>query len=100
MQPDHPVGSCLSMFSPCSILSDTYAVKVGEPAPKYGLHTKEIMTSVLGYSKAEVDAFLESNIIGTKWSHDYIPGGNAWVAEKEYESYIDSVTSETPAARL
>ncbi len=59
---DHPVtGSTLYNRGPM-IFSET-PVKMTEPAPLLGQHTKEVLTGMLGFSEAEVEALADEDVL-------------------------------------
>jgi len=82
-EPDHPSGECVTMFSPCSILSSRHAVGIPIPLPKYGAHSHEILIKELGFTEAEVSEFTEAEVIGHLWSKKYLPNGNSWAKTEE-----------------
>lgn len=51
---DHPLGSKVTMFAPCSILSETVPVPVPTPAPRYGQHSRQVLRDVLEFDDTEV----------------------------------------------
>ena len=73
----HPIGGSVEKLSPCSIISKSVPISICNPAPKYGEHTMDIMADILHFSDAEINGMLKDGTIGTQWSDDYIPDGNA-----------------------
>lgn len=66
---EHPIGSSVTLFSPCSIRSNKIKVDKPKPAPKYGQHTLEILEQL----DVDIDQLLKDKIIATEWSEKYLP---------------------------
>ena len=93
--PEHPIGSSVTKFSPCSLRSATTIVRSAPSAPKYGEHTREVLMGMLNYSEAQVEDFLARGVVSEGWSSDYIPQGNPWAdpeVDREYKEFIVRVS--------
>lgn len=89
-QKDHPIGSEVTIFAPCSIRSTSTAVHLKSPAPKYGEHSRQILLE-LGYTPTEVDTLVASGIVKTEWSQRYLPVGDPWSKQvHEYNDYVQA----------
>lgn len=99
---DHAIGGDITMFAPCSILSEKVPVHVLSPAPKYGEHSRKILQDILNFKACEVDEFLNAGIVAEEWSQDYIPGGNPWEnVSSEYDAMIRRIEElRVPPAKL
>ena len=74
--PDFPCGPVKCFKPTCAVRSDTIErnnliqpIKIG---PKYGKHTQQILEE-FGYSKQEIQKFIENNVVADKWSDEYMP---------------------------
>ena len=89
---DHPIGSLVSMFAPCSLLAESRRVSVPTPAPKYGEHTRQVLTETLGYSDAEADELVQRGVASDSWSKKYIATGDPWSKVREiHDEYMQRV---------
>ncbi|NKB77943.1 MAG: hypothetical protein GKR96_13145 [Gammaproteobacteria bacterium] len=41
-------------------------------APKYGHHTREVLTE-LGYPQSSIDSLVDKEVISESWSEHYLP---------------------------
>jgi crotonobetainyl-CoA:carnitine CoA-transferase CaiB-like acyl-CoA transferase len=92
---EHDIGSLVTMFAPCSILSSEVAIAVPMPAPRYGEHSREVLTGLLGFSTEEVEEMLAGGVVAEGWSKDgkYIPLGDPWSNTRpEYEERIREIS--------
>jgi crotonobetainyl-CoA:carnitine CoA-transferase CaiB-like acyl-CoA transferase len=68
---NHPIGSPVTTFAPCSIRSKHICIDKQPPAPKYGEHTIEILKEL--DVDIDIESLLKDNIIATKWSDNFLP---------------------------
>jgi len=86
---DHPMGCHVTIFSPCSILSENAVIKQVCPAPQYGIHTREILKEV-GYNDAEIQNLVNEKAVKDNWSEEYLVQGDPWAAQQaEYLAYVE-----------
>ena len=98
---EHPIGSLVSMFSPCSMLAESRPVIVPTPAPKYGSHTREVLTETLGYSEAEADQLIQHDVASDSWSKKYIATGDPWAKVRQrHDEYMQRVRDPLRAPSL
>ncbi len=94
---EHPIGGSVEKLSPCSIISKNVPVSICSPSPKYGEHTIHIMANILHFNDMEIKELLKDGTIGTQWSDDYIPDGNAknlnpWnLVKEEYDMMMKNI---------
>ena len=68
----HPCGREVTLVDWSGIRPDTLPIQHGMPAPKYGEHTRSVLTE-LGYQAKEVERLLRAGIVSESWSKDYMP---------------------------
>lgn len=87
--PDHPIGSSVTIISPCAMRATNAVVKNPSTAPKYGEHSREVLEE-LGYTATQINSFVEDGSIAESWSEQYLADGDPWAAqEKAYNEYVD-----------
>ena len=69
---DHPSGRCVDLVAPNAVKPAAAAITVPAPAPKYGVHSREILGE-LGYDTTEIDDLFAAGIAAERWSEDYLP---------------------------
>jgi crotonobetainyl-CoA:carnitine CoA-transferase CaiB-like acyl-CoA transferase len=70
--PDHPSGCAVDFCAPTYARIDGNPLKLGNPAPQIGIHTRELLLEV-GYRNEEIDAFLSAGVIKERFASDYLP---------------------------
>jgi crotonobetainyl-CoA:carnitine CoA-transferase CaiB-like acyl-CoA transferase len=70
--PDHPCGHEVTQLDPYAVRPVRSAIRALPPAEKYGASTVAVLNS-LGYSAEEIAAMLDSGVINTSWSKEYLP---------------------------
>jgi crotonobetainyl-CoA:carnitine CoA-transferase CaiB-like acyl-CoA transferase len=68
----HEMGRWVDLVAPNAIRPNQATIYVTGHAPKYGRHTRAILTR-MGYSDTQIDAFIKSGTVGEKWSDRYLP---------------------------
>merc|ERR1711934_485425 len=68
VEKDHPIGSAVTIFSPCSIRATNAVVVNPTPQPQYGKDTREIMVGMLGYTSSDVDMLVSKGTVAERWS--------------------------------
>ena len=68
----HPCGRAVTLVDWSGIRPDTLPIQHGTPAPKYGKHTRSVLTE-LGYQAKEIEHLLRAGIVSESWSKDYMP---------------------------
>jgi len=70
--PSHPCGRAVTLVDWAGIRPETLPIQHGTPAPKYGEHTRSILTE-LGYPAKMIERLIEAEIVSESWSKDYMP---------------------------
>jgi crotonobetainyl-CoA:carnitine CoA-transferase CaiB-like acyl-CoA transferase len=86
-QKEHPIGGEVTMFSPCSLLSQRRCVPTPTPAPKYGEHSRQVLRT-LGYTETEIESLLKKGVCSDQWSIRYLPSGNPWDKANWADSHL------------
>lgn len=94
----HPIGSGVTMCAPSSVRPLNAKVRHLGPAPKYGQHTSEVLSTRLGMSAAAIQRLHEIGAVASSWSESYIPGGDPWAAQAQADKLQDYFNS-SPSAR-
>ena len=68
----HPMGRWVDLVAPNAVRPTQAKVVLPGPAPKYGAHTREILTE-LGYEVSEIDAMITNGSAGEQWSDKFLP---------------------------
>lgn len=68
----HPMGRWVDLVAPNAVRPEQAQVVVPGPAPKYGAHTRDIL-SELGYEAREIDAMIAKGSAADQWSEKYLP---------------------------
>ena len=68
----HPSGRTVDLVAPNAIRPVEASIRIPGHAPKYGAHTREILTG-LEFSTQQIDAWMKEGNIGESWSKDYLP---------------------------
>ena len=68
----HPSGHAVQLIAPCAIRPARAPIVALTPAPKYGAHTDTILAEI-GFDQMEVNSLRERNLIGERWSDEYLP---------------------------
>ena len=68
----HPCGRAVTLVDWSGIRPGTLPIRHGTPAPKYGEHTRSVLTE-LGYQAKEVERLFGAGIVSESWSKDYMP---------------------------
>jgi crotonobetainyl-CoA:carnitine CoA-transferase CaiB-like acyl-CoA transferase len=68
----HPCGRALTLVDWSGIRPYTLPIQHGTPAPKYGEHTRLVLTE-LGYQAEEIERMLRAGTVSESWSKDYMP---------------------------
>ena len=87
----------MTVFAPCSIrASGINAANPNlNPAPKFGQHTLEILTSVCGLDEASINTLVQNGSVSLGWADRYLAKGNPW---KDQEStYLAFIQNEVDA---
>ena len=69
---DHPLGCSVDNVSPGYARFRNTEVNMGNPMPKLGSHTREVLLD-LGYSHAEVDELISKKVASESFHEDYLP---------------------------
>ena len=71
---DHPCGRWVDIAAPNAIRFDRSTVRMPSPAPRYGEHTHQVLTS-LGYSDSDISTLTDLGIVTDRWTPDrtYLP---------------------------
>ena len=69
---DHPLGCSVDNVSPGYARFRNTEVNMGNPMPKLGTHTREVLLD-LGYSHAEVDGLISKKVASESFHEDYLP---------------------------
>ena len=97
--PSHPIGGEVTIFSPCAVRPSRCPVTASAPAPKFGAHSTEVLTEVLGYSASEAATLVAQGSAATGWSESYLPGGDPWAKQAEaYHAYVAQADAMGPKA--
>ena len=68
----HPMGRWCDLVAPIAVRARSSAITIPEPMPKYGEHTKEILSRI-GYSDLAIDQLINDGVVGVSWSEKYLP---------------------------
>jgi crotonobetainyl-CoA:carnitine CoA-transferase CaiB-like acyl-CoA transferase len=68
----HPCCRAVTLVDWSGIRPGTLPIQHGTPAPKYGAHTRPVLTE-LGYQAKEIERLLEEETVSESWSKDYMP---------------------------
>jgi len=68
----HPSGRTVDLVAPNAIRPVEASINIPGHAPKYGAHTREILTG-LEFSTQQIDAWMRAGDISESWSKDYLP---------------------------
>ncbi|MEM9140948.1 MAG: hypothetical protein AAGB15_14070 [Pseudomonadota bacterium] len=68
----HPMGRWCDLIAPNAVRSQSSAITIPGPAPKYGQHTRAILAE-LGLREDETDDMIENGIAAERWSDRYLP---------------------------
>lgn len=68
----HPMGRWVDLVAPNAVRPDNARITVPGPAPKYGAHTRELLTEI-GFNATEIDEMILKGIAGERWSEKYLP---------------------------
>ncbi|MEP1573118.1 hypothetical protein [Roseibium album] len=68
----HLTGRWVDLVAPNAVRPEQAQVVVPGPAPKYGAHTRDIL-SELGYEAREIDAMIAKGSAAEQWSEKYLP---------------------------
>ena len=94
-QKQHPIGGQVTMFAPCSLLSEAVRVRIPTPAPRYGEHTRQVLSDLLGFTEQEIDAMYAAKIVADGWSDKYIPAGDPWnnsLVNGDYDAMMERIS--------
>jgi len=69
---NHPSGHSVDLVTPNAIRSKESRVMIPCDAPKYGAHTREIL-SELDLEEADIDQLVAQGVVATSWSKNYLP---------------------------
>jgi hypothetical protein len=68
----HPSGHAVELMAPCAIRPERAPIVALTPAPKHGAHTYAILARA-GFDTTEIDRLRERDLIGERWSDEYLP---------------------------
>ena len=68
----HPMGRWVDLVAPNAVRTRTGRVTIPGPMPKYGQHTRSVLTR-LGFDQHAIDTMIETGVAGLAWSDDYLP---------------------------
>lgn len=69
---DHPSGHTITQLDPYAIRPKRGRIYPLTPSEKYGASTRTVLTG-LGYCEEEIDQMIESKVVSTSWSREYLP---------------------------
>ncbi len=68
----HPMGRRVDLVAPNAVRPERAEITTSGPAPRYGAHTREILTE-LGFGDEEIDALIAAGNAGELWPERYLP---------------------------
>ena len=68
----HPMGRWCDLVAPNAVRTQTGQITIPGPMPKYGQHTRLILTR-LGYSSVQIDNMIANGNASENWSDKYLP---------------------------
>ena len=69
---DHPAGSAVELSAPAHVRLQNAEIKLLQPTPKQGTHTREILVE-LGYSEEAINQLLSDAVIKEQLHDNYLP---------------------------
>ena len=68
----HAMGRWVDLVAPNAIRPQRAPIRIPGHAPKYGAHTREVLSRVL-FTDEEIDGMIAAGAAGERWSDKYLP---------------------------